>query len=210
MLLKNSRFALFSDKEWVEHLLAFPCEEDAHRYFFNVKCNSFLKYISQTLFGGSSVDYILGEFYEFLSNNDWAVLRMYKQRNDASLSSYLSRCTINHFMARKRGEDKKHFLLMDSFDIVAELDRFTSDEEVENPPVWQAYSHLSLRDRTVLRLLVIEGKHSIDVADEIWPMVKSTNREWRELPVKRVQDTIAIIKRRALLALQIELKRLVE
>ncbi|MBR7167031.1 MAG: hypothetical protein IKD38_04770 [Bacteroidaceae bacterium] len=206
MLANHDKYARLDDDEWVRILMTVPPEEGAHRYFFNVKCAAFLKYISLSIFGEEDTSHLLGDFYEFLSADNWRVLRLYANRNGASLACYLSRCAINYFMASKRREERRMSISIDQPDIVSELNRFTLDEEDTMPPVWMAFERLSKRDKEVLRLLVIEGKSSLEAADSIWPLVKSDCRDWRSLPHKRVQDTIAMLKRRALLALTLELK----
>lgn len=207
MSMLPSKYARLSDNEWIELLMTFPPDERAHRYFFDVKCRVFLQYIASTIFGSNDVREIIGDFYQFLSQDDWHVLRLYKNRNSASLGSYLSRCAVHHFMAIKRREQASLGLSMEHPDIIKELSLFTEEEEREEPPVWKAFAQLNERDRTILRLMVIEGKSALDAADSIWPYVKSDNKDWRTLPPKRVQDTIAMLKKRALLSLSLELKR---
>ncbi|MBO7279852.1 MAG: hypothetical protein J6V00_01680, partial [Bacteroidaceae bacterium] len=97
---------------------------------------------------------------------------------------------------------------MEHPDIIKELSLFTQDEETEQPPVWEAFSKLNERDQLILRHIVIEGKSALEAADTIWPYVKSDNKDWRTLSPKRVQDTIAMLKKRALLSLSLELKKL--
>lgn len=209
MLIKHDKYALLDDKEWVEYLMTVPPIQEAHRYFFNVKCKAFLKYISITLFENENTENILGEFYEFLSKDNWKVLRLYSGRNGASLCNYLSHCTINYFMARKKEEDKKRPVSLEQPDIIAELGHFTQEKESAKPPVWHAFKRLNERDRKILRLLVIQNRSTLEAADEIWKYVKTENKDWRKLPSKRVQDTIAMLKRRALLALSLELRTMI-
>lgn len=208
MRLESNRCALITDEDWVERLTAVPPDQQAHRYFFDVKCSEFLRYISSGIFGSDDTGEIVSEFYELLSKNEWHVLRQYKKLNGASLSSYLSRCAVRHFLAIRKKEAKNNAFSIEQPDIIKELNSFTTEEEQENPPVWQAFNRLCKRDRDVLHLLVIEGLSTIEAADEIWPYVNSAVKDWHLLPVKRVQDTIAMLKRRALLSLSDELKRL--
>ena len=208
MFVEHNKYSRLNDHDWVEILMAIPPVEEAHKYFFNIKCATFLKYISAVIFGSECQRMLLGEFYEFLSKENWKVLRQFQKRNNASLNSYLSRCTINHFIAKKKAENRIYINSIEQADIIEELNRFTQEEQEEMPPVWQAFERLNERDRTILRLLVIEGRNSLEVADEIWKFVKTKNRIWQELPAKRVQDTIAMLKRRALLSLSLELKEI--
>lgn len=209
MLTKHNKYALLDDFELIECIVATPCIQEAHDFFFKVKCAPFLKYIAMLIYDDDDTSEILGEFYEFISNDNWKILRMFDNRNGASLNSYLSRCTMNHFITKKRREDKYRIERIEHADIAKELSLFIQEEEPQMPPVWKAYENLSQRDQIILKLLVIENKSALASADTIWKFVKSKNKEWRMLPVKRVQDTIAMLKRRALLSLSLELEKIV-
>lgn len=204
----GNSYAKLNDRELVRRLTAAPTDEKLHRYFFEIKCRPFLQYIASALFGSNRTEPLLGEFYEFLSRNDWHILKQYENRNGASLSGYLSRCTIHHFLALKKREEKIYDNIgtLDHPDIIAELNKFVQEEEKEMPPVWMAFKLLNERDRNILRYLVIEGRSTLEIADHIWKYVNTEN-DWHTLPVKRVQDTIAMMKRRALLALTTELRK---
>lgn len=210
MTQKRVSYATLSDDEWIEILTTYPPDDKACNYFFNIKCRVFLRYIASTLFDGEEPASLVGDFYQYLSHDNWRVLRLFAARNGASLGSYLSRCALNYFKAQRTAEEKIRPLWIERPDIIAELNHFTQEEECSTPPVWQAYEKLSKRDRDILRLLVIEDKSAIEAADEIWPQVKSNTKDWRQLPTKRVQDTIAMLKKRALLALSLELQEAIK
>ncbi|MBR3884740.1 MAG: sigma-70 family RNA polymerase sigma factor [Bacteroidaceae bacterium] len=204
----SNKFTLLSDKEWIEHLTIIPPEEEYHNYFFSVKCAPLLRYIAESLFDITDPKQLIGEFYELLSKENWKILNNFKGLNGASLNSYLSRCAVRHFVEQKRKDSGRILLAIDTPDIVEELNHFTQEEESEMPPVWQAFERLSERERIVLRCMVIDGMSALEAAKYVWPHVKTKMGDWQELPVKRVQDTIAMLKRRALLALTLKLKRL--
>ena len=204
-----NKYSALNDKELIEQLMATPPDEALHRYFFGIKCKQFLQFIATSIFNCDK-ETLLGEFYDFISQNNWYVLRSFDEEKGASLNTYLSRCTVRHFLELKRKKEKQEngrYSIEDK-SIIEELNFFTAEEENEQPNVWRAFNRLGERDRIILRSLVIENKSAIEAADKIWPHVKSKQKEWRELPVKRVQDTIAILKRRALLALLIEIKEI--
>ena len=197
----QSIYANFTDDEWVEKITSVPSIQPLHRYFFKVKCASFLNYIAINVYN-DCLESILGEFYEFISRNNWHVLRNYKKKNNASLSTYLSRCSLYYFIKKKKHDkEAAEFYSLDNEEIIKQLEYMTDEESAPNQRVWEAFSRLNERDRKVLRRLIIEGKTSTDIADEIWPYVNSKEKNWRKLPVKRVQDTIAMMKRRALFEL---------
>lgn len=209
MLKRVEGFATLSDNEWIDRLTSIPPDEKAIDYFFNIKCAAFINYIAFTLLDNQRPESLIGTLYEFLSDNDWHVIRLFKQKNGASLYSYLARCAVNHFMALKKAKERHKTYHIDSPDIIKELDAITTVEEDKNSFVWQAFNQLNKRDRIILRCLVIDKKSTIEAADEIWPYVKTQNREWKSLPPVRVQNTIAMLKRRALLSLSIKLKEII-
>ena len=96
-----SSYENFTDEEWVEKLLMLPPLQTLHRYFFKVKCFSFLQYVVRNILCVGSIEYILGEFYEFISRNNWNVLRKFRKDNNSSLFTYLSRCTVRYELARR-------------------------------------------------------------------------------------------------------------
>lgn len=212
MLKKDIDYAQLADSEWVKILTSTPVDEVAHRYFFGTKCRPMLQYIANSLFENKETELLLGEFYILLSQNNWYVIRQFKSLNGASLNSYLTRCSIHHFIKKKKQESplQHNAIPIETPDICNELNRFTTEEENDNPPVWQAFEQLKERDRIILRYLVIEGKSALEAAEKVWPLIKTTEKDWKKLPVKRVQDTIAILKRRALLALATELQQLIK
>ena len=95
--MQKMQYDKLTDEEMVQRLMATPTENKLHDYFFSKKCYNFLLYISQTLYNEETIYHLTGEFYEFLSRNDWYVLRNWKKHNDCSLYTYLTRCAINHF-----------------------------------------------------------------------------------------------------------------
>lgn len=203
-----SIYASITDEEWVEKLTYIPPIQPLHYYFFKVKCSSFLKYIAEKVINADCMESILGEFYEFLSFNNWHVLRCYKRKENASLSTYLSRCALYYFLRKKKGE-KENVYSLENKEIIEQLNYLaTNDEEKIDTRVWQAFARLNERDRKVLQHLIIDGRATIEIADEMWTYVNSNEKNWRKLPIKRVQDTIAMIKRRALFCLIEEMRKL--
>ena len=204
--LNYSAYANITDEEWIERLVAIPPIQPLHHYFFKVKCASFLKYIAMNVYNDCAEN-ILGEFYEFLSCDNWHVLRSFKSKRNASLSTYLSRCALYYFTKKKqRSKEAAEFYSLESEEIMEQLNHLTDDEVKADLRVWKAFARLNERDRKVLKRLVIEEKKTTDIADEMWPYVNSSEKDWRKLPVKRVQDTIAMMKRRALFGLVEEMR----
>lgn len=209
MQRNENGYALLCDEELVERITSPTADNKLHKYFFYVKCAPFLKYLSRKLYGSSDITILTGEFYEFIANDDWAVLRKWEKRNDASLYSYIARCATNYFVNKEIAEKKrrdKETLASDP-GIIELLQSFSEETEDESLPVWKAYNMLCERDREVLRLLVIEEFQMLAVAGQLWKYVDS-KQDISQLPPKRIQGTISMIKHRAQLALLENLEKL--
>lgn len=209
MLKIENSFALLSDEELVERMTVPDVDEKLHEYFFYVKCAPILKYLSKKLYGSCDITILTGELYEFIASNDWAVLRKWENRNEASLFSYIARCATNYFINKENSEKKRQDkeTLTSTPGIIEQISSFTEENEDESLPIWKAYNMLNERDREVLRLLVIEGFQMLTVAKEIWKYVDS-KQDISELSPKRIQGTISMIKHRAQLALLENLEKL--
>lgn len=209
MLKIENSFALLSDEELVERMTAPDVDEKLHEYFFYVKCAPILKYLSKKLYGSCDITILTGELYEFIASNDWAVLRKWEKRNEASLFSYIARCATNYLINKENSEKKRQDkeTLTSTPGIIEQISSFTEENEDESLPIWKAYDMLNERDREVLRLLVIEGFQMLTVAKEIWKYVDS-KQDISELSPKRIQGTISMIKHRAQLALLENLEKL--
>ena len=209
MLKIENSFALLSDEELVERMTAPDVDEKLHEYFFYVKCAPILKYLSKKLYGSCDITILTGELYEFIASNDWAVIRKWEKRNEASLFSYIARCATNHFINKENSEKKRQDkeTLTSTPGIIEQISSFTEENEDESLPIWKAYDMLNERDREVLRLLVIEGFQMLTVAKELWKYVDS-KQDISELSPKRIQGTISMIKHRAQLALLENLEKL--
>lgn len=209
MLKIEKSFALLSDEEFVERMTAHDVDEKLHEYFFYVKCAPILKYLSKKLYGSCDITILTGELYEFIASNDWAVLRKWEKRNEASLFSYIARCATNYFINKENSEKKRQDkeTLTSAPGIIEQISSFTEESEDESLPIWKAYNMLNERDREVLRLLVIEGFQMLTVAKELWKYVDS-KQDISKLSPKRIQGTISMIKHRAQLALLENLEKL--
>lgn len=209
MLKIENSFALLSDEELVERMTAPDVDEKLHEYFFYVKCAPILKYLSKKLYGSCDITILTGELYEFIASNDWAVIRKWEKRNEASLFSYIARCATNYFINKENSEKKRQDkeTLTSAPGIIEQISSFTEESEDESLPIWKAYNMLNERDREVLRLLVIEGFQMLTVAKELWKYVDS-KQDISELSPKRIQGTISMIKHRAQLALLENLEKL--
>ena len=208
-MLQKRKYALMSDRELIDGLTAVPANNKLHEYFFKEKCKHFLTYISSTLYNEDDCSMLVGELYEYLSNNDWKILKMWEGKNGCSLSSYLSSCSLHYFTSKIKAEKKRSdFEFVPSTpETIEYLNHFTAEEEGENQPVWEAFKMLKERDQVILRQLVIEENDMMLAAPVIWPYI-NTSKDLHELTQKHIQSTIAMAKHRALLALLNNLKTL--
>ena len=208
-MLQKRQYALMSDRELIDGLTAVPTNNKLHEYFFKEKCKHFLTYISTTLYKEDDCNMLVGELYEYLSNDNWKILKMWEGKNGCSLNSYLASCSMHYFASRVKAEKKRNDreIIPSTPEIIEYLNHFTAEEENENQPVWEAYRMLKERDRVILWQLVIEEKDAMTAAPAIWSYI-NTNKEIHELSQKHVQSTIAMAKHRALLALLNKLKTL--
>ncbi len=206
----NDKYSQLSDQELIDRLTATPVDEKLHNFFFTKKCKQFLRYISLNIYHCESEKQLWGEFYEFLSKDNWAVMRGWKNRNGATLYTYLAYCTTNYFVHKRLIEKKEQeqFLVPSSQNTYEQLAGFNEEEdEMHTYPVREAFGMLSQRDQAILRALVIDGSSALDAAPVIWKYIKN-NKRLEEMDPKRVQCTIAMAKHRAQLALLNNLKQI--
>lgn len=203
------KFSSLSDQELIERLTATPVDEQLHNYFFTRKCRQFLKYISLNICHCESEKQLWGDFYEFLSKDNWSVIRNWKNRNGATLYSYLAFCATNHFIHKRLAEKKEEQLFVTSSQSMYEQMAEVADEEdeIQAYPVKEAFNMLNLRDQVILRMLVIDGNSALEAAPVIWKYIKNS-KPLEEMDPKRVQCTIAMAKHRAQLALLNNLKQI--
>ena len=202
-------FSSLSDQELIERLTATPVDEQLHNFFFTKKCRQFLRYISLNICHCESEKQLWGEFYEFLSKDNWSVIRNWKNRNGASLYSYLAFCATNHFIHKRLAEKKEEQLFVTSSQTMYEqlAGVAEEEEEIQPYPIKEAFNMLSLRDQVILRMLVIDGNSAMEAAPVIWKYIRKS-KPLDEMDPKRVQCTIAMAKHRAQLALLNNLKQI--
>ena len=203
------KFSSLSDQELIERLTATPVDEQLHNYFFTRKCRQFLKYISLNICHCENEKQLWGEFYEFLSKDNWSVIRNWKNRSGATLYSYLAFCATNHFIHKRLAEKKEEQLFVTSSQTMYEQMAEVADEEdeIQVYPIKEAFNMLNLRDQVILRMLVIDGNSALEAAPVIWKYIKNS-KPLEEMDPKRVQCTIAMAKHRAQLALLNNLKQI--
>jgi hypothetical protein len=207
--MQQTQYDKLTDEEIVQRLMATPTENKLHEYFFCKKCYNFLQYISQTLYNEETIYHLTGEFYEFLSKDNWYVLRKWKKQNNCSLYTYLSRCAINHFTSLVKADKLRSEMefIPSSPEFIDYLNSLVAEEPETEHQTWQAFNMLKERDQLVLRLMIIEERSAMQAAPEIWKYL-NCEESYENLPAKKVQNTIATIKHRALVAMFNNLNKL--
>ncbi len=209
MLKYINDFTTLTDEELVSKLVTEEANEGLYVYFFKKMCKRLLDNITYNVCHYDNPELILGEFYEFISDNNWAVLRNWKKINGASLTSYLTSCSANYFI-RKTAKEKKRKgceISLSTFNYADnDAESFIEEETVDNSYVWKAYEMLNERDQAILQQLVIEEKKSLDAAPVVWKYINST-QDYTALPAKRVQCTLSMAKNRAQTALLDNIQR---
>lgn len=206
----TENYSLLSDRELVERLTATPADERLHNFFLNNVCRRILRHISSNIYNHSNDNELWGEFYEFISRNNWEVLRKWENKNGASLYTYLAYCATNHFVKEqfKEKKQKEQFISISSQEIYEQFANISCEEtpDINSGQIWNAFNMLNERDRKILQLLVIDGYSIMEAAPQIWEYIKSKGT-LEETDPKRVQCTIAMAKHRAQLALFNNLKK---
>ena len=205
MTNETENYSQLSDLELVDRLMSKPADEKLHDFFLVKICRRILRRISLRLFNHDDDTQLWGEFYEFISKDDWMVLRKWESKNGASLATYLSYCATNYFVhgqlvEKRLGERLVYVSSQEEYERLADV----CDEEEEmcytDKQVRDAFNALNERDQTILQELVIDGHNVMEAAPVIWEYIKS-DRPLCEMEPKRVQCTIAMAKSRAQLAL---------
>lgn len=154
-----------TDREIVDKLIA--NDEDTIKEFFFVRCRGALCYIGQYFcHGRQTPEELIGEFYEFLSADDWHRLRIF--RFTCSLNSYITIIASRYFQ-NKRNEE---MLPLDEEIVISG----GMCVEVGGDVLFMDYlRHLIERmqplDRFLVQRILIEGEKPGDILEEAAEMV---------------------------------------
>ena len=201
----TENYSLLSDPELVERLISKPTDEKLHNFFLTKICRRILRHVSLKIFKHDDDTELWGEFYEFISKDDWMVLRKWENKNGASLITYLSYCVTNYFLHRqfvdkKLDERFVHVSSQEEYEQLADVCDEVEECGYTSLQVREAFNALNERDQIILQELVIDGRSALEAAPVIWEYIKS-DKPLSEVSTKRVQCTIAMAKSRAQLAL---------
>lgn len=131
--------------------------------FFFVQCREMLTYIGQYFCSDrQKPEQLVGEFYEFLSANDWHKLRIF--HFTCPLKSYVSIIASRYF---KQKRDKEMISLDESIGVIKDFD------EVKDMPngffmedLNRVLKKLGTFDRFLVERILIKGEKPGDIVDD--------------------------------------------
>ena len=207
--MQQLQYEKLSDEVLIDRLMQTPTDNKLHDYFFNKKCNHFLLYISNNLYNLDTTHHLIGEFYEYISNENWKVLRLWKKKNNCKLSSYLATCTTRYFTEKVKAEKQRAEIekVHDTLESIECADSSSCEDNHNEKIARAAFNMLKERDQQVLRLMIIENNDALSTAPLIWKYINS-GENYKNLTTKKIQNTMSMIKHRALVAMFNNFKKL--
>ncbi|MCR8912851.1 hypothetical protein NW211_12695 [Barnesiella sp. ET7] len=138
--------------------------------FFFVKCRGALEYIGQYFCRDKqTAEELIGEFYEFLSADDWHKLRIFKYT--CSLNSYITIIASRYFQHKR---DKEMLPLDDNIAIVKNLQEASGVNGVFfMEDVNKVIMGMAPFDRFLVQRILIDGEKPGDILDEAEEFVRT-------------------------------------
>lgn len=164
MLSYNSQIVMI-DKQIVEKLIA--NDSLTIKNFFFVRCKPMLVYIGQYFCQERhSPEELIGEFYEFLSADEWHKLKIFKY--SCSLNSYVTIIASRYFQHKR---DKEMLSLDENIDVVENM----QDDRKCNPFFMEDLSGIIRKlppfDRFLVQRILIDGEKPGDIIEEAKTML---------------------------------------
>lgn len=132
------------------------------RDFFFVRCKPMLIYIGQYFCKcKQSPEELVGEFYEFLSANDWHKLRIFKYT--CSLNSYVTIIASRYFQNKR---DKELLPLDENIDLVKNLQDDRHGDSFFMEDLNNIIQRLQPFDRFLIQRILIDGEKPGDILNE--------------------------------------------
>lgn len=130
--------------------------------FFFVRCKPMLMYIGRYFCQDKSApEELIGEFYEFLSADDWHKLKIFKF--SCSLNSYVTVIASRYFQ-RKR--DKEMMSLDENIALAGNLQAERNDDAFFMEDFNRMIGNLQPFDRFLVRRILIDGEKPGDILAE--------------------------------------------
>lgn len=149
-----------TDKQIVEKLIVNDIV--AIKDFFFIRCKPMLMYIGQYFCQYKQTpEELIGEFYEFLSADDWHKLRIFKYT--CSLNSYITIIATRYFQHER---DKELLPLDENIALVNNLKDGRNSDNLFMEDLDNIIRRLHPFDRFLVQRILIDGEKPGDVLDE--------------------------------------------
>ena len=130
--------------------------------FFFVRCKPMLIYIGQYFCQDKQTpEELIGEFYEFLSADDWHKLRIFKYT--CSLNSYVTIIASRYFQHKR---DKELLPLDDNIALVHELQEDRHEDIFFMEDFDKIINRLQPFDKFLVQRILVDGEKPGDILDE--------------------------------------------
>lgn len=130
--------------------------------FFFVRCKPMLIYIGQYFCQDKQTpEELIGEFYEFLSADDWHKLRIFKYT--CSLNSYVTIIASRYFQHKR---DKELLPLDENIAFVKNLQDDRNSDAFFMEDLGKIIARLQPFDRFLVQRILIDGEKPGDILDE--------------------------------------------
>lgn len=130
--------------------------------FFFVRCKPMLIYIGQYFCQDKQTpEELIGEFYEFLSADDWHKLRIFKYT--CSLNSYVTIIASRYFQHKR---DKELLPLDENIALVKNLQNDSNEDAFFMEDFNKIIRRLQPFDRFLVQRILIDGEKPGDILDE--------------------------------------------
>lgn len=130
--------------------------------FFFVRCKPMLIYIGQYFCQYKyTPEELIGEFYEFLSADDWHKLRIFKYT--CSLNSYVTIIASRYFQHKR---DKELLSLDENIDFVKKIQDDGSEDAFFMEDFYKIIKEMQPFDRFLVQRILIDGEKPGDILDE--------------------------------------------
>lgn len=130
--------------------------------FFFVRCKPMLIYIGQYFCQYKyTPEELIGEFYEFLSADNWHKLRIFKYT--CSLNSYVTIIASRYFQHKR---DKELLSLDENIDFVKKIQDDGSEDAFFMEDFYKIIKEMQPFDRFLVQRILIDGEKPGDILDE--------------------------------------------
>lgn len=155
-----------TDRETVERLLAGD-KRVVHDFFF-VRCRPALTYIGRYFCQYvESPEDLIGEFYEFLSADDWHKLRIFKY--SCSLNSYVTIIASRYFQHKR---DRGLLPLEDNMAGAVNVPDCGREDVFFMDALRKVVENMHPLDRFLLQRILIEGNKPGDIVEEAADVIR--------------------------------------